>query len=352
MTQTPTPRRQLDLRSGLVAGAIWLAFTGVAAAATLDDVRARGQLICGVSEGLPGFSDRDAAGAWHGFDVDFCRAVAAAALGDPGKVDYVPLSATDRFEALQKGWVDLLSRNSTWTMSRDLGLGIDFVGIAYYDGQGFLANAVDGIASALELIGARICVVSGTTTENNAADYFARKEMEVSFVRYSKRAAARDAYASGQCDVFTADRSALAAERSLLANPDDHVILPEVISKEPLGPVTREGDAAWTGLVRWTLYGLINAEERGLTAADLAPAAGFALAAAATTRRDEAIQLGKTASRFLDVPEDWLAVVIASVGNYREIFERNLGADTPLAINRGVNALWTEGGILYAPPMH
>ena len=351
MTQNPTRRRRFDLRSVLVTGAIWLTFTGVAASATLNDVRTRDRLICGVSEGLPGFSYRDAVGAWRGFDVDFCRAVAAAALGDAGKVDYVPLSATDRFEALQEGRVDLLSRNSTWTMSRDLGLGIDFAGIAFYDGQGFLANAVDGMTSALELLGARICVVSGTTTENNAADYFASKGMEVFFVQYSKRAAARDAYASGQCDVFTADRSALAAERSLLANPDDHVILPEVISKEPLGPVTREGDAAWTGLVRWTLYGLINAEERGLTAAEFAPAAGFALAAAKDIR-SEAIKLGKPASQSLDLPEDWLAVVIGSVGNYREIFDRNLGEDTPLAIDRGVNALWTEGGILYAPPMH
>lgn len=351
MIQKPTRRHQLVLRSGLVAGALWLAFTGVAAAATLDDVRARDRLICGVSEGLPGFSDRDEAGAWHGFDVDFCRAVAAAVLGDSDKIDYVALSATDRFEALQNGRIDLLSRNSTWTMSRDLGLGIEFTGIAYYDGQSFLANAVDGMTSALELLGARICVVSGTTTEDNAAEYFARNAIDVTFVRYSKRADARDAYTSGQCDVFTADRSALAAERSLLANPDDHVILPEVISKEPLGPVTREGDAAWTGLVRWTLYGLINAEERGLTAAEIAPVAGFALAAAKDIR-SEAIKLGKPASQSLDLPEDWLAVVIGSVGNYREIFDRNLGEDTPLAIGRGINALWTEGGILYAPPMH
>ena len=326
---------------GSAAGALWFAFILAAAAGTLDDVRARGRLVCGVSEGLPGFSWRESDGIWRGFDVDFCRAVAAAALGDPAKVDYVPLSATVRFDALKKGDIDLLSRNSTWTMSRDLGLGVDFAGIAYHDGQGFLTNAVDGMTSALELLGARVCVVSGTTTEANAADYFARNGINVIFVRFTDRADAREAFASGKCDVFTADSSALAAERSLLANPDDHVILREVISKEPLGPVTRDGDAAWTGLVRWTLYGLINAEERGLTAAAVADPA----------RRDEAALLGMAAVAPLGLADDWLAVVIAGVGNYAEIFDRNLGENTPLAIRRGVNALWTQGGILYAPPM-
>ena len=214
---------------------------------TLDTVRARGKLVCGVSEGLPGFSDRDSAGAWAGFDVDFCRAVAAAIFADPEKVDYVPLSATARFDALKGGEIDLLSRNSTWTMSRDVGLGIDFAGISYYDGQGFLSRAAYGVTSALELQGARICVITGTTTEENAAAYFAEQEdrRHLHALRYP--AAARKAYAEEACDVFTADRSALAAERSLLATPDEHVILPEVISKEPLGPVTREDDPAWTG---------------------------------------------------------------------------------------------------------
>ena len=309
-------------------------------------MRSRDRLICGISEGLPGFSDRDASGHWYGFDVDFCRAVASAVLGDPDKVDYVQLSATDRFTALTDGKIDLLSRNSTWTMSRDLDLGVDFAGIAYYDGQGFLAHAVDGMTSALELTGARICVVSGTTTEANAAEYFANNGMEVTFLRFTDRGEARKAYANDECDVYTADSSALAAERSLLAVPDDHVILREVISKEPLGPVTREDDRGWTELVRWTLYGLINAEEADLTAASVDAKTGD------PAKRQKAILFGQAAVKEFGLADDWLAVVIASVGNYGEIFDRNLGENTPLALRRGVNALWTQGGILYAPPMH
>jgi general L-amino acid transport system substrate-binding protein len=326
--------------AGVAALGLVLALTGSAGAGTLDDVRARDRLICGVSEGLRGFSDQDAAGVWHGFDVDFCRAVAAAALGDADKVDYVPLSTTDRFDALSNGDIDLLSRNSTWTMSRDLGLGIDFAGVAYFDGQGFMTPALYGVTSALDLDGATICVVVGTTTEQNAADYFTGNGMTVSFVRFTERPAAREAYAAEQCYAYTADSSALAAERSVLPVPDDHVILRDVISKEPLGPVTREGDEQWTGLVRWTLYGLINAEEYDLTADRVV-----------TDKRDEATALGAAATDALGIADDWLVTVIASVGNYGEIFARNLGEDTPLAIRRGVNAPWTEGGILYAPPM-
>jgi general L-amino acid transport system substrate-binding protein len=345
VTQKRGAGRRIDWRTGVIASALWLAFAGIAAAGTIDDVRARGRLVCGVSEGLAGFSDRDSAGNWHGFDVDFCRAVAAAVLGDADKVDYVPLSATARFDALTSGQIDLLSRNSTWTMSRDLNLGIDFAGIAYHDGQGFLVRAVDGMTSALELIGARICVVSGTTTEENAARYFADHQIDVTFLRFTERGDARAAYVAGKCDAYTADSSALAAERSLMETPDDHVILPEVISKEPLGPVTREDDGRWTELVRWTLYGLINAEEDDLTAASVDPDKGDA------AKRQEAVALGAPAAAKLGLADDWLAVVIASVGNYGEVFDRNLGEDTPLAIRRGVNALWTKGGILYAPPM-
>ncbi|WP_421724004.1 amino acid ABC transporter substrate-binding protein [Bauldia sp.] len=329
-----------------VAGFAGLLTSPVAAAATLDDVRERDRLVCGVSEGLPGFSDHDDAGAWSGFDVDFCRAVAAAVLGEADKVDYVPLSATARFDALTAGDIDLLSRNSTWTMSRDLDLGIDFAGIAYYDGQGFLVQALDGMTSALELIGARICLVTGTTTEANAANYFASNNIEVSFLPFADRSEARAAYAAGECDAYTADSSALAAERSLLDVPDDHVILREVISKEPLGPVTREGDTQWTELVRWTLYGLINAEEMGLTAASVDPDRGDGAS------RDQAIALGAPAAMKLGLNEAWLATVLNEVGHYGEVFDRNLGDDTPLAIRRGVNALWTRGGILYAPPMY
>jgi general L-amino acid transport system substrate-binding protein len=326
----------------LVVGAAWLNAAPPALAGTLDDVRARDRLICGVSEGLQGFSSQDASGAWHGFDVDFCRALAAAALGDPSKVDFKPYSAAARFDALKSGEIDVLSRNSTWTMSRDLELGLEFAGIAYYDGQGFMAKAVDGFSSALELVGARICVVSGTTTEENAADYFARNGITVTFLRFTDRSDARRAYASGDCDAYTADRSALAAERTLLPVPDDHVFLREVISKEPLGPVTREGDDAWTGLVRWTLYGLINAEEQEISTASLS----------SPEKHDEAVALGAAAARALGLADDWLATTIAATGNYAEIFERNLGEETPLGLSRGINALWTKGGILYAPPMN
>ena len=317
-----------------------------AAAGTLDSVRKAGILKCGVSEGLPGFSDKDASGLWHGFDVDFCRAVAAAVLGDPDKVRFVPLSPAARFDALTKRKIDLLSRNSTWTMERDLKLGIDFAGISYYDGQGFLALALDGFTSALQLEGARICVIQGTTTQTNAADWFAAHAMKVSFMIYATRHEARAAYAARDCDVFTADRSALAAERSLLPVPADHIILPEVISKEPLGPVTRDNDRVWTDLVRWTLFGLIDAEEAGLTSINVDPQRF-----GGTAQRQRAIAMGKPAAEALGLKDDWLAVTVARLGNYGEIFDRNLGEGSPLGIRRGLNALWTEGGILYAPPM-
>lgn len=328
------------MRGRFIGGALLLSLVvaGGASAGTLDDVRERGTLICGVSDGLPGFSTRSPDGDWSGFDVDICRAIAVAALGDPNAVDYVPLSASARFEALKSGKIDVLSRNSTWTMSRDLG-GLEFAGVAFYDGQGFLAHAVDGMTSALQLQGARICVVTGTTTEDNAAAWFAANGLEVSFVRFTSRPEARMAFASNECDVLTADASALAAERSVLPEAEDYVILPEIISKEPLGPVTRDGDPAWTGLVRWTLYGLINAEERGMTYESV------------EGNPSEATALGKPAAAALGIADDWLAHAVAAVGNYEQVFDRNLGESSPLGIRRGVNALWTEGGILYAPPM-
>jgi len=320
--------------------ALLVPVTTSAVAGTLDDVRARNVLICGVSEGLPGFSEKDGSGAWRGFDVDFCKAVAGAVLGSVAKVEYRPLSAENRFDALKKGEIDLLSRNSTWTMSRDLELGVAFAGISYFDGQGFLMPALVGATSPLQFDGASICVVTGTTTEQNAARYFTKHDLRVTFVRFAERAAARAAYASGKCDVFTGDRSALAAERSLLAKPEDHVILRDVISKEPLGPVTRKGDDQWAGLVRWTLFALINAEEQGLDSKTVG-----------TSLRQTAIDIGKPAAKALNLADDWLVKVIGGVGNYGEIFERNLGSDTPLALSRGMNALWTQGGLLYAPPM-
>ena len=309
-------------------------------AETLADVRARGRLICGVSEGLPGFSERDASGVWHGFDVDFCKAVAAVVLADDTKVEYQPLSADARFKTLKSGRIDILSRNSTWTMSRDLELALDFAGISYFDGQGFLVPAVFGATSPLQLGGAKICVVTGTTSEQNAAAFFRRNHLTVSFLRFEERAQARAAYAEKKCDAFTGDRSALAAERSLLPMPNDHVILRDVISKEPLGPVTRDDDPRWTSLVRWTLFALINAEELGISSKSVGG-----------EKRELAKALGAPAVRALGLPEDWFGKLIGDVGNYAEIFERNLGPDTPLALSRGMNASWKQGGLLYAPPM-
>lgn len=317
-----------------------LVLTRSAAAGTLDDVRARDKLICGVSEGLPGFSEKDGSGIWRGFDVDFCRAVAAAILGDTAKVEYVPLSAEVRFNALRDRRIDLLSRNTTWTMSRDLELGIEFAGISYFDGQGFLIPTLLGITSPLQLDGAKICVGSGTTSEQNAAAFFQNKKLKVSFLRFTKSSDARAAYAAEKCDAFTGDRSALAAERSLLPMPQNHVILRDVISKEPLGPVTREDDPKWTGLVRWTLFALIDAEELGLNSESVG-----------ASQHQQAIALGEPATKSLGLGSDWLVKVIEGVGNYAEIFDRNLGQNTRLDLSRGMNALWTQGGLLYAPPM-
>jgi general L-amino acid transport system substrate-binding protein len=311
-----------------------------ASAGTLDEVRTRGRLVCGVSDGLRGFSEQHAAGRWQGFDVDFCKAVAAAVFGNPDKVDYVPVPPLDRFQALIDKRIDLLARNSTWTMSRDVGLPLEFAAVSYYDGQGFMVPALYGVTSPLELGGASFCVLTGTTSETNAVAYFARAGLAATFLPFVERAAARAAYAEGRCDVYTADRSALAAERSLLPRPDEHVILDDVISKEPLGPVTRDDDPAWTNLVRWTLFALINAEEAGLDAAAMATPAD----------REEAVRLGEAAAA-LDLAPDWVVRVLESVGSYGEVFARNLGGETPLQLGRGLNALWSEGGILYAPPM-
>ncbi|BCP54232.1 amino acid ABC transporter substrate-binding protein [Kaistia sp. 32K] len=317
-----------------------LAATAGARAGTLEDVKARGKLVCGVSEGLGGFSEKDETGAWRGFDVDFCKAVALAITGDATKVDYVPLSATDRFKALADGKIDLLSRNSTWTFSRDAGQNLEFVGVSYFDGQGFMVPSIYGATSPLQLNGATICVLDETTTQDNAAAYFARAGLKVSFLPFAERQDARKAYADGQCDAYTADRSALAAERADLPKPEDHTILKDVISKEPLGPVVRDDDPKWVNLVRWVLFGLIDGEETGLTSTSVAG-----------DKAQEAARLGALTGPTLGLSDDWLAKVIGGVGNSGEIFERNLGEETPMQLSRGINALWTQGGILYAPPM-
>lgn len=323
---------------GLIVSVSSLAET--AAAGTLEDVKARGKLVCGVSEGLRGFSEKDARGTWSGFDVDFCKAVALAVLGDSAKIDYVPLSATDRFKALTDKKIDLLSRNSTWTLTRDAGLGLEFVGVNYFDGQGFMVPTLYGATNPLELSGATICVVSGTTTQDNAAAYFEKAGLKVSFLTFAERQDARKAYAAGKCDAYTADRSALAAERSLLPAPDDQTILKDVISKEPLGPVVRDDDPKWVNTVRWVLFGMIDSEEIGLSSSTVA-----------TDKAAEAARLGALSGAALGLSDDWLAKVIGGVGNYGEVFARNIGEDTSMQLSRGVNALWTQGGILYAPPI-
>jgi general L-amino acid transport system substrate-binding protein len=320
----------------LIAALCW---SETASAGTLDDIKARGRLVCGVSEGLRGFSQKDDTGAWQGFDVDFCKAVALAVLADSSKVDYVPLSATDRFAALTGKGIDLLSRNSTWTLSRNA-QGLEFVGVSYFDGQGFLVPVLYGASSPLQLAGAMICVISETTTQDNAAAYFEKAGLKVSFLSFTNRQDAREAYAEGKCDAYTADRSALASERSLLPSPDEHNILKGVISKEPLGPVVRDEDPKWVNLVRWVLFALIDGEEMGLTSTSVT-----------AEKAADAARLGALSGPLLGVPNDWLVRVIGGVGNYGEIFDRNLGEDTPMQLSRGINALWTQGGILYAPPI-
>jgi general L-amino acid transport system substrate-binding protein len=324
---------------GMVAGA--------ASASTLDDVRAKGFVQCGVSQGLPGFSNPDDEGNWSGIDVDVCRALAAAIFGDSQAVKFTPLSAKERFTALQSGEVDVLSRNTTWTETRDTALGLDFAGVNYYDGQGFMVRKELGVSSALELDGATVCVNAGTTTELNLADYFRAHDMEFTPVVFEKADEVLAAYESGRCDAYTTDASGLAAQRTKLANPDDHMILPEIISKEPLGPVVRHGDNQWGDVVRWTLYALIEAEEYGVTSENIDDQK--ANSKNPTVRRLTGAE-GEMGAN-LGLANDWSYNAIKQVGNYGEMFERNLGANTPLKLERGLNAQWKDGGLQYAMPM-
>lgn len=332
---------------GLAAAAIVAAGAAtVAQAATLEDVRKRGALNCGVSQGLPGFSDRDAKGEWSGFDVDFCKAVAAAVLGDASKVSYTPLSANERFEALRSGKIDVLSRNSTWTLEREATLGLLFAGVMYHDGQGFLVLRRPQVISALELDGVSVCVQSGTTSQANLGDFMRANSMGYKELVFPSLAEAIKALESGQCDVFTADQSALFAERIKLADPGAAVILPDVISKEPLGPVVRADDVKWFNIVRWVNYALINAEELGISTATIAEAAASQKPA---VRRFVGAQgnLGQA----LGLDNAWALKAVQAVGNYAEVFERNIGSRSRLGISRGLNQLWSTGGILYAPPL-
>lgn len=326
------------------AAAIALAALPAQAESTLDAVKSKGFVQCGVNTGLAGFSQPDSKGEWKGIDVDVCRAVAAAVFGDASKVRFTPLTAQQRFTALQSGEIDILSRNTTWTLSRDTSLGLNFTGVTYYDGQGFMVPKKLNVKSAKQLNGATVCVQPGTTTELNLADYFRAQGMTFKPVVIEKLEEVTNAYFSGRCDVYTTDVSGLVSVRKSRAqNPADHVILPEVISKEPLGPVVRHGDDQWFDIVKWSLFAMIEAEEMGLTSNNIDQMAG---------NKNPAIQrfVGKTGDlgKMLGLDAKWSYNIVKQVGNYGESFERNL---TPLGFQRGINALWTKGGLMYAPPM-
>jgi general L-amino acid transport system substrate-binding protein len=317
-----------------------------ATAATLDDVKAKGHVQCGVSQGLIGFSQPDDANRWTGLDVDFCRAVAAAVFNDPEAVRFTPLTAKDRFTALQSGEVDVLSRNTTWTMGRDTALGLKFAGVMYYDGQGFMVKKDLGVSAASELGGASVCTQTGTTTELNLADYFRANNMEYEVVAFENNDEVIAAYEAGRCDVFTTDASGLYATRLRFANPEEHMVLPEIISKEPLGPVVRQGDDQWFNVVKWTYYALLVAEELGVEQGNVDEMM--------TSENPEIKRLVGAEGSFgeaIGLSNDWAVNIIKAVGNYGEIFDRNVGPETPLGIERGINNLWTEGGIQYGMPI-
>jgi general L-amino acid transport system substrate-binding protein len=318
-----------------------------AKADTLADVQGRGTLSCGVTTGLAGFAAPDDQGKWTGLDVDMCNAVAAAVLGDATKVKYVPTNAKERFTALQSGEIDLLARNTTWTFSRDSDLGFDFVGVNYYDGQGFMVRKSLNVKSALELSGASVCVQTGTTTELNLGDYFRTNNMELKPVVFEKNEEARQAYDEGRCDAYTTDASGLAAERSVLAQPDEHIILPEIISKEPLGPLVRHGDNRWGDVVRWTLNAMIVAEEFGVTQANV----DEQKASSQNPEVRRLLGVEGEMGKMTGLQNEWGYNIIKQVGNYGESFERNVGLKTPLGLARGLNELWSKGGLMYAPPI-
>lgn len=332
---------------GIVMTSVFLGSLAPAnAQATLKAVQERGVLSCGVSQGLPGFSAPDDTGKWSGLDVDFCRALAAVTLNDPLKVKFVPLSAKDRFTALQSGEIDVLSRNTTWSLSRDTSLGLNFTAVMYYDGQGFLVRKSLKVNSALELNGASVCVQTGTTNEQNLADYFRSNNMKYEVVAFATADETIKAYESGRCDVFTSDVSQLYAERLKLTVPDDHAVLPEIISKEPLGPVVRHDDDQWFDIVKWTLFAMVNAEELNVTQKNV----GEML----KSNKPEIARLLGTDGNLgqqLGLTNDWVVRIVKAVGNYGESFDRNVGAGSKLRISRGLNKLWNQGGIQYAPPI-
>jgi general L-amino acid transport system substrate-binding protein len=315
---------------------------------TLDQIKQKDQLTCGVSTGVAGFSAADSQGKWNGMDVDVCKAIAAAVLGSPDKVRYVPLSAAQRFTALQSGEIDVLSRNTTVTLSRDTALGLSLTAVLFYDGQGFMVPAKSGIKSAKQLKNATVCVQSGTTTEKNLSDYSRTHKLGLKPVVFEKIDASNAAYFSGRCQAYSTDASGLASIRSREAkNPNEHVILPDLISKEPLGPMVRKGDDEWLAIVRWTVHGLIEAEEQGISSDNWSKL----LAESTDPVVMRLLGKGEDLGKMLGLDKEWLQRAIAAVGNYGEIFERNVGEKTPVGLKRGNNALWTRGGLLYAMPL-
>ena len=332
---------------GALAASTMLA--GVAFAAdgdTLAAIKARGELICGSNVGLTGFGAPDANGNYQGFDVALCKAIAAAVLGDASKVKYVPTTGETRFTALASGEVDVLIRNSTWTFSRDTSLAFDFVAVNYYDGQGFMVKKDLGVSSAKELDGATVCIQTGTTTELNLADFFKSNNMAYTPVAVADDSEGQRQYLAGACDAYTTDASGLAATRATVADPENHVILPEIISKEPLGPVVRHGDSNWGDIVRWSFYALLTAEEKGITAANI----GEVGAATQDPEVKRLLGMEGDMGAMLGLDNEFAKRAIMASGNYGEIFEANIGAATPIGLARGLNALWTQGGLQYAPP--
>ena len=337
------------MRKSVFLGALTFAglTAGAAIAATLDEIKARGNLICGVSPGVVGFSAPNASGVWEGFDIGVCRAVAAAIFVDPAAVQFTPTTSAVRFTALASGEIDMLSRTTTWTFTRDVDLKFEFAGVNYYDGQGFMVPMDLGVSSAKDLDGATICIQTGTTTELNLADFFRSNNISYEPVPVETNAEAQQQYLAGACDAFTTDASGLASSRSTFEDPDAHVLLPEIISKEPLGPLVRHGDNEWADIVRWTLNALIAAEELGVTSANIDQ-----LASSPGDNPEINRLLGTEGNlgELLGLEADWAVNAIKAGGNYGELFETHLGVNTPIGLARGLNAQWTDGGVLYAPP--
>ena len=352
---TDAPRRQVGApasnhveklwTAGFIAAALFL-MIAPSGAATLDVVKQRGFLQCGVSTGLAGFGAPDDKGEWRGLDVDVCRAISAAIFKDPGKIKFVPLTAKERFTALQSGEVDLLSRNTTWTMSRDTTLGLQFGAVTYYDGQGFMVRRAGSIKNAKDLAGASVCVQTGTTNELNLADYFRTNSIEYKPVVFEKLDETIAAYRSERCDAFTTDVSQLYAERLKLPNVDEHVVLPDVISKEPLGPAVRQGDGQWAGIVRWSLFAMVGAEELGITQGNVQ-----SMLDAPNPEVRRLLGAEGDFGKGIGLDKDWAFQILKAVGNYGESFERNVGKGSRLGIARGLNAQWKNGGLQYAPPI-